>query len=300
MMEWLKQFNDAIAYIEAHLDGEISYEEAARIACCSTCYFQRLFTYIVGISPAEYIRRRRMTQAAFEIQRTGKRIMEIGLKYGYTSPTAFNRAFQSVHGMPPTMARKPEVTLQAYPAVHLSVSVSGEHALAYHITEKPAMRIVGCRIPLTEEMEENQKRIPQFWKQMWDNPDFPDLLPSSSQGLEGLYGISVYESPQNFYYYIATATEEPVPEGLFEYHIPASKWVIFENQGSFQEEVQTVFRSFFTEWLPFSGYRYAGLPDIEWYPYGDGQIISGHSEVWIAVAEKEDKHASFTVSGEPL
>lgn len=52
MMEWLKQFNDAIAYIEAHLDGEISYEEAARIACCSTCYFQRLFTYIVGISLA--------------------------------------------------------------------------------------------------------------------------------------------------------------------------------------------------------------------------------------------------------
>lgn len=75
MMEWLKQFNDAIAYIEAHLDGEISYEEAARIACCSTCYFQRLFTYIVGISPAEYIRRRRMTQAAFEIKKTGKRIM---------------------------------------------------------------------------------------------------------------------------------------------------------------------------------------------------------------------------------
>ena len=68
MMEWLKQFNDAIAYIEAHLDGEISYEEAARIACCSTCYFQRLFTYIVGISPAEYIRRRRMTQAALRFK----------------------------------------------------------------------------------------------------------------------------------------------------------------------------------------------------------------------------------------
>ena len=50
-MEWLKNLSNAIEYIESHLDTEISYEEAARIACCSTYYFQRLFSYHVGISP---------------------------------------------------------------------------------------------------------------------------------------------------------------------------------------------------------------------------------------------------------
>ncbi len=51
-MEWLKNLSNAIEYIESHLDTEISYEEAARIACCSTYYFQRLFSYYhVGISP---------------------------------------------------------------------------------------------------------------------------------------------------------------------------------------------------------------------------------------------------------
>ena len=69
-MEWLKKINNAIDYIENNLDSEISYDEAAQIACCSTYYFQRMFTYITGISLAEYIRRRRMTQAAFELQRT--------------------------------------------------------------------------------------------------------------------------------------------------------------------------------------------------------------------------------------
>ena len=63
-MEWLKKINNAIDYIENNLDSEISYDEAAQIACCSTYYFQRMFTYITGISLAEYIRRRRMTQAA--------------------------------------------------------------------------------------------------------------------------------------------------------------------------------------------------------------------------------------------
>lgn len=47
-MEWLRKLSDAIAYIEQNLDAEISYEEAARIACCSPYYFQRMFSYVAG------------------------------------------------------------------------------------------------------------------------------------------------------------------------------------------------------------------------------------------------------------
>ena len=79
-MEWLNNLSKAIEYIENHLDQEISFDEAARIACCSTYYFQRIFSYVAGISLAEYIRRRRMTQAAFELQRTDKRVLDIALK----------------------------------------------------------------------------------------------------------------------------------------------------------------------------------------------------------------------------
>ena len=74
-MEWLKNLSNAIEYIESHLDTEISYEEAARIAYCSTFYFQRLFSYVAGISLSEYIRKRRMSQAAFELQRTDKKVL---------------------------------------------------------------------------------------------------------------------------------------------------------------------------------------------------------------------------------
>ncbi len=37
-MEWLRNLSNAIDYIEKNLDGEICYEEAAKIACCSTYY----------------------------------------------------------------------------------------------------------------------------------------------------------------------------------------------------------------------------------------------------------------------
>ena len=124
-MEWLKKLNAAIDYIEGNLDSEISYEEAARIACCSTFYFQRIFSYVSGISLSEYIRRRRMTQAAFELQRSDSKVLDIALKYGYTSPTSFNRAFQSVHGITPAAARKMGSILNALPGTAFFRSSDG-------------------------------------------------------------------------------------------------------------------------------------------------------------------------------
>ena len=103
-----------------------------------------------------------MTQAAFELQRTNAKVIDIALKYGYTSPTSFNRAFQSVHNIPPTAARNLGSTLNAYPAIRFSVQITGGNAMAYHIAEKYPMRMVGVRIPLSTDMEENYRIIPEF------------------------------------------------------------------------------------------------------------------------------------------
>lgn len=45
-MEWLDRLNQSINYIENNLSGEIEYEQAAKIACCSSFHFQRMFSYI--------------------------------------------------------------------------------------------------------------------------------------------------------------------------------------------------------------------------------------------------------------
>lgn len=289
-MEWLKKLSAAIDYIEENLDGDISYNEAARIACCSTFYFQRIFSYVSGISLSEYIRRRRMTQAAFELQRANGKVIDIALKYGYNSPTSFNRAFQSVHNITPTAARNMGSTLNAYPAIHFSVQVTGGNAMAYHITKKQSMRMVGVRIPLVEDMEENYRIIPDFWASVLSNGMFSEICGLSNQAPHGILGASVYEGPERIFYYIAVATDKPVPSDMFEFEIPSATWAVFENNGGFKEKVQSIFRRFYTEWLPFSGYEYAGLPDIEVYPVCRETPLSGHSEVWIAIKkDKEDE-----------
>lgn len=286
-MEWLMNLNNAIEYIENNLDGEISYDEAARIACCSTYYFQRMFTYVAGITLADYIRRRRMSQAAFALQRTEKKVVDVAFEYGYSSPTSFNRAFQSVHGITPAAAKNRGSILNAYPPIKFSVEITGGNAMSYHIEEKEAMRIVGIRMPLAEDMEENHKNVPKFWKQVRKREEFSHICDLSTAEPKGILGVTVYENPQNIFYYIAAAAKSPAPVGMYEYKIPAATWVIFENNGQYKESVQRVFQRFYKEWLLFSGYEYAGLPDIEVYPISDEKAIHGHSEVWISIRKND-------------
>lgn len=288
-MEWLKQLSQAIAYIEDNLAGDISYEEAARIACCSTYYFQRIFSYVAGISLSEYIRRRRMTKAAFELQVSQAKVTDIGSKYGYVSPTSFNRAFQSVHGVAPTVARMEGTLLNAYPPISFSISVTGGEGMRYRIETKDPIRIVGVRVALEEDPEQNFQIAPSFWETTLKSNLFSEICNLANQNPPGILGVTVYQNPEEIYYYIAVSTDKAAPDQLVEYEIPAATWVIFECAGPFPDTIQTIFRRFLTEWLPFSGYEYAQLPDIEVYPINDQKLKGGHSQVWIAIKKTKER-----------
>ncbi|WP_455537821.1 helix-turn-helix transcriptional regulator [Terrisporobacter sp.] len=119
-MEWLDKLNESIKYIEKNLEGDISYEEATKLACCSTYHFQRMFSYIAGVTLSEYIRNRKMTKAAVDLQ-NGEKVIDVSLKYGYESPTAFNRAFKKVHQVSPSTARKEGTFLKSYSPISFRI-----------------------------------------------------------------------------------------------------------------------------------------------------------------------------------
>lgn len=286
-MEWLKHLSQAIDYIEDNLDNDISYDKAAQIACCSTYYFQRMFSYVAGIPLSDYVRCRRMTKAAFELQISDIKVMEIGSKYGYTSPTAFNRAFHNVHGVSPTEARMEGTKLNSYTRLSFSVNITGGESMRYRVETKDPIRVVGTRVSLVEEAEQNFITVPKFWDTTLKGSTFLKICELTNQDPIGILGITVYEKPKEIYYYIAASTDKEAPKKLYEYQIPAATWIIFECEGRYPESIQTIFKRFLTEWLPFSGYEYAELPDIEVYPVNNGKLKGGNSEVWIAVKKSE-------------
>lgn len=105
-MEWIDQLNKAIGYIELHLKEKQDYEEAAKICCCSLSKFQQIFLLSTGVTLSEYVRYRRMTIAAHELINTDIKVLDLALMLDYDSPEAFTRAYQSFHGVPPSVTRK--------------------------------------------------------------------------------------------------------------------------------------------------------------------------------------------------
>ena len=186
-MEWLTRFSRVIDYIEDNLDAQISPDEAARLACCSAYYFQRMFSYITGISLAEYIRRRRMTAAAFDLQNGSAGITGIAEKYGYVSLTSFNRAFHSVHGVSPTAARRAGTPLNAYPRINLSISVNGGANMRYRVEQKDPIRFVGVSTALSEDIEENFKIAPAFWKKILADRLFDEISRLNNRPPQGCW-----------------------------------------------------------------------------------------------------------------
>ena len=154
-MEWIDRLNDAIGYIEEHLRGEIDAAQLGKIACCSSYHFQRMFTYMAGIPLSEYIRRRRMSLAAVDLQGKNVKIIDVAGKYGYNSPTAFNRAFQSVHGVAPSAVKNEGVSVKSFPPIQFKITVKGVEEMNYRIETKEAFRIVGVSVPLDKDIEKN-------------------------------------------------------------------------------------------------------------------------------------------------
>ena len=281
-MEWIERFNHAIAYIEEHLKDDIDYEQLGKIACCSTYHFQRMFTYMAGIPLSEYIRRRKMSLAAADLQSGGKKIIDVAGEYGYQSPTAFNRAFQNIHGVAPSAVKNEGVSVKSFPPITFKITVKGVEEMNYRIEKKDAFRIIGVSQPLDKEIENNFTVVPKMWQEAALNGTIQRLAGLMDTAPMGLLGVSACNDVDQWKYFIAVASSKETIE-FEEYIVPAATWAIFAGTGT-NQTIQELEQRIVTEWLPTSGYEYANAPDVEVYLNPDPQ--NAQYEVWIPVIKK--------------
>ncbi len=281
-MEWIDRLNDAISYIEGHLTDSIDTDQLGRIACCSAYHFQRMFSYMAGIPLSEYIRRRKMSLAAVDLQEKNIKIIEVAGKYGYSSPTAFNRAFQSVHGIAPSAVWNEGASIKSFPAITFKITVKGAEEMNYRIESREAFRIVGVSVPLHKDIEENFTVIPSKWAEVSMNGTLQKLIGLMDTPPMGVLGISLCNDEEAWKYYISVSSSKDA-DGLEEYTVPAATWAIFSGTGT-NQSIQELERRIVTEWLPTSGYEYGNAPDVEVYLNPDP--ANAQYEVWIPVVKR--------------
>lgn len=123
-METINRLQKAIDYVEAHLEEDISIDDLADMASYSRSHFIWLFECVTRIGPMEYVRKRRLSQAAAAVKANAS-IMDVALQYNFSSQDAFTRSFHHEFGMPPGAYRK-SIELSTQPFGMLNLLDEGE------------------------------------------------------------------------------------------------------------------------------------------------------------------------------
>ncbi|MFE3249345.1 GyrI-like domain-containing protein [Streptomyces sp. NPDC059209] len=262
----LERLNQAMEHIECHLDQDLDVAEVARMAATSEDHLRRMFSALAGMPLSEYVRRRRLTLAGAEVLAGRETLLEIAVRYGYSSGEAFARAFRAMHGIGPGEARRTGAALNSQSRMAFRLIIEGSSSMRYRVVDKAAFKVVGLktRVPLVHAgpnraiMDFVRGIDPRTLKRLEKLSDqephgivavCDDLDPSRAEGTELDYRHGVITS--------ATALE-----GTTTLAVPAGTWAVFTMSGPAPQAIQMLWRDVFTEWFPSNPYRIRTGPEI--------------------------------------
>lgn len=271
----------AVWFIESHFAKDISLDEIAETAGLSRCHLSRVFGLTTGRSISGYIRARRLSAAAAALADGAPSILVVALDAGYNSHEAFTRAFRDHFGVTPEVVRNrghigdldlmEPIRMDTAPLPKLEEP---------RFETTPAMLMAGLQ--QTYDYGGNAG-IPSQWQQF--NAYFGEI---PGQVGNVAYGICTQEDGEDNSFQYMTAVEvrgtDGLPAGFRSLKLPAQIYAVFAHRGHISG-IQATCHAIFTDWLPSSGYKHAGLPDlIERYDDRfDPRTGMGLTEIWIPV-----------------
>ena len=297
-MEWLTAIHGAVSYAEDHLTDDVSLDDVARAVHLSPFFLQRGFSLMTGYGIGEYIRNRRLYQAALDLRKTEEKVIDVALRYGYETPESFTKAFTRFHGATPTQVRE-GAAVRPFLPLTIQISIQGGSNMEPKITPMFPFRLIGFQKEFT--YEEAYSEIPRFWDETCERyacnvyAGDPPANPCEQALVDnciGEYGVCIDDlGGGRFRYLIAGKyTGGPVPEGMVLYEFPRGEWAVFDCVGPNPQTLQSVNTRIFREWLPGNQtYELSGNATVEWYDciHGEKNDPDYHSAIWVPVKRKE-------------
>ncbi|WP_050636594.1 AraC family transcriptional regulator [Candidatus Stoquefichus sp. SB1] len=246
-MNYQKALEQAILYIENHLQEDIKVEDVAHFVGYSYFHLNRQFNAIIGESVGNYIKKRRLANAAHQLLYTDNKIIDIAMENNFESAEAFSRAFKFAYKVSPLNYRKNRIhtfvsskeCLNHYFMNHLLNHVT----VHPRIVEIPEIKVMGLR----EETELKPERIKELWEKLAImKKEFPSLPSHHRQ-------FGIYESYQEDIHYIANEDMkcyevvgieveffDNVKPPFVRKVIPGGKYAVFTHHGSLETLSQTI------------------------------------------------------------
>ena len=279
-MNIIKLFNDTVNYIETVLDGEIDEKKISSLSGYSYPMFSRLFSMLTEITLSEYIRSRRLTEAAIDLRDTDEKIIDIAMKYGYESPDAFGAAFKKFHGFTPSEVKEGK-PFKLVSKIQLALSVKGGRSMDIKIEKKQAFKVAGYN-----EQDINSSLCPNVWDKLYEKYSHEELA-----GLGKGESVGVchdVESPDRINYmagYITTDVEKAKSMGLEVLEVDEAEYAVVELTGKVPECIHAGWKYLMEVFFPEHGYIHSGKPDVEYYFKGDMYSPDYKMELWVPVVK---------------
>ena len=294
-MEWLTGIRKAVEFMEENLQEDIRVQDVADAVYVSPFFLQRGFACITGYGIREYLRNRRLYQAALDLQNSDDRVIDIALRYAWETPESFTKAFVRFHGVTPSQVRYEQAPVRVFLPLRIRVNVQGGQDMNYTITKMFPFKVLGFVREFSTET--SYRRIPEFWDEICEkyatsvcagNPPANAYEKALIDNCIGEFGICIDDTGGDTFRYMIAGryTGGEVPEGMELYEFPMSEWAVFDCIGPIPQSLQSVNTRIFTEWLPGNpDYELCGNATVEWYDpvHGEKSDPDYHSAVWIPV-----------------
>ncbi|WP_211656151.1 AraC family transcriptional regulator [Planococcus alpniumensis] len=263
--------------IEENIEQEVDYTQLCKGLNISGSSLQRIFPVLFNVTLSEYIRKRRLTKAAFELKQTQHSILDIALRYGYESPDAFAIAFKKQHGATPSNVRK-GAPMNLFNALKLNLSIEGGNDLPIEIKTLPAFYVAGISI----DTKVNSPDISILWKQLSESELVDDLISFSSGKSFGV----CYDMQDNGQVKYMAGWEVENPDKVKQLPvevvlIESSTFAIIPCIGKIPESIHNAWNYMWKQFFPESGYTYSGKFDLEFYPHKVVDSKEYQMQIWV-------------------
>lgn len=248
----------AVEYIEENLKNEIDLSACAKACGYSQYHFLRIFKELTGLTPVDYIRKRRISEIAKLICDNEEYISEIAFAYGFNSKENFIRAFKAEHNILPKEYKLSKNSLKLYEPLNFEV-------MPFKI-EPEIINIEAFSLTVYESDEEYP---PNFWNKY--NAKKLSLKLSGGRICED-FGVNIWNKEKNrLNYYIGVCTDEAKGDlsDTLKIYINGGKYAVFQTPQSshagFVNNIHCTWDYINKVWLPDSEYERTGGYEFESY-----------------------------------
>ena len=287
-MNIIKSFNKTIDYLETVLDDEIHEKKVTQLSGYSYSMFSRLFSILTETTLSEYLRSRRLTEAAVILRDTDEKIIDVAFKFGYESSDSFGTAFKNFHGFTPSEVRNGK-PFKLVSRVQLALSVRGGRSMNITIQKKKAFTVAGIN-----EQNINSSLCPSIWDKLYEKYSHDELVSLGSGKSVGvchdildLDNHDVLDTNTINYMagYIVNDVDKARGMGLDVLEVEEAEYAVVELTGSVPDCIHNGWKYAMEVFFPEHGYVHSGKPDFEYYYEGDMHSKDYKMELWIPITK---------------